>query len=69
MEEYPIVVMDDEFLERFSRNFAEKATPVYQEMLNEKVAKMQQYTYMACWCATLLGITGTMLITTLIMGA
>ena len=40
MEEYPIVVMDDEFLERFSKNFAEKATPVYQQMMNEKIREI-----------------------------
>ena len=57
------------FLRDSVETLQKKATPVYQEMLNEKVAKMQQYTYMACWCATLLGITGTMLITNLIMGA
>jgi len=69
MEESPIVIMDDEFLARFSETFAEKATPVYQEMLNEKLAIMQKYSYFACWCSALLGITGTMLITNLIMGA
>ena len=40
MEEYPIVVMDDEFLERFGKNFAEKATPVYQQMMNEKIREI-----------------------------
>ena len=69
MEEYPIVVMDDEFLERFSKNFAEKATPVYQQMLNEKYQAIRKYTYYACWASGMLGMLFTMLITNLIMGA
>ncbi len=42
--EAPIVVMDDEFLANFSKNFAEKATPLYQEMLNEKYVGMGKHT-------------------------
>ena len=45
MTEAPLVVMDDAFLEQFSRNFAEKATPLYQEMMDEKYQEMKKYTY------------------------
>jgi hypothetical protein len=67
--EAPIVVMDDEFLERFSKNFAEKATPIYQEMMNEKYQVMRKYTYYACWCSFLLGSALTMMVAKVIMGA
>ena len=67
--EAPIVVMDDEFLERFSKNFAEKATPLYQEMMNEKYQVMRKYTYYACWCSFLLGSALTMMVAKVIMGA
>ena len=63
--EAPIVVMDDEFLDNFSKNFAEKAAPVYQEMMYEV---MRKYTYYACWCSVLLGSALTMLLAKVIMG-
>ncbi len=68
MEEYPIVVMDDEFLERFSKNFAEKATPVYQQMMNEKIRENMKYTYYACWASGMLGMLFTMIVTNMILG-
>ena len=67
--EAPIVVMDDEFLESFSKNFAEKATPLYQEMLNEKYQLMRKYTYFAVWNGVLLGSALTMILAKVIMGA
>jgi hypothetical protein len=66
--EAPIVVMDDEFLENFSKNFAEKATPLYQEMLNEKYQVMRKYTYLAVWNGVLLGSALTMILAKAIMG-
>ena len=66
--EAPIVVMDDEFLESFSKNFAEKATPLYQEMLNEKYQLMRKYTYFAVWNGVLLGSALTMILAKVIMG-
>ncbi len=66
--EAPIVVMDDEFLENFSKNFAEKATPLYQEMLNEKYEVMRKYTYLALWNGVLLGSALTMVLAKVIMG-
>ncbi|MBP98559.1 hypothetical protein CMK18_21625 [Candidatus Poribacteria bacterium] len=68
MEEYPIVVMDDEFLERFGKNFAEKATPVYQQMMNEKIRENMKYTYYACWASGMLGMLFTMIVTNMILG-
>lgn len=68
MTEAPLVVMDDAFLEQFSRNFAEKATPLYQEMMDEKYQEMKKYTYMALWNGVLLGSALTMLFAKLIMG-
>ncbi len=67
--EAPIVVMDDEFLANFSKEFAEKATPIYQEMLNEKYQVIRKYTYYACWCSFLLGSALTMILAKVIMGA
>ncbi len=66
--EAPIVVMDDEFLANFSKNFAEKATPLYQEMLNEKYEVMRKYTYLALWNGVLLGSALTMVLAKVIMG-
>ena len=67
--EAPIVVMDDEFLANFSKEFAEKATPLYQEMLNEKYEVMRKYTYLALWNGVLLGSALTMILAKVIMGA
>ena len=67
--EAPIVVKDEEFLANFSKEFAEKATPIYQEMLNEKYQVIRKYTYYACWCSFLLGSALTMILAKVIMGA
>tara|TARA_B100000530_G_scaffold240257_1_gene156609 strand:+ start:369 stop:617 length:249 start_codon:yes stop_codon:yes gene_type:complete len=67
--EAPIVVMDDEFIDNFSKAYADKATPVFQEMLNEKIRENMKYTYYACWASGMLGMVFTMLMTNLIMGA
>jgi|TARA_B100001996_G_scaffold41380_1_gene30114 hypothetical protein len=67
--EAPIVVMDDDFMEAYSKVFAEKAAPVYQQMLNEKYQAMKTYTYLAVWNGILLGSAGTMILAKLIMGA
>tara|TARA_B100000029_G_C17259770_1_gene845855 strand:- start:413 stop:619 length:207 start_codon:yes stop_codon:yes gene_type:complete len=67
--EAPIVIMDDEFLGDFSRIYAEKITPVMNELLNEQIRKGMKFTYFACWASGLLGMCFTMLMTNLIMGA
>jgi hypothetical protein len=66
MEE--VVTIDDEFIENFSRNFAERATPVYQQMLDEKLAGNMKFVFISCWASGLLGMCFTMLITSMVVG-
>ena len=66
--EAPIVVMDDEFIDNFSKTYAEKITPVYVAMLNERMKANMKYTYYACWAAGMLGMLFAMIVTNMILG-
>ena len=67
--EDPIVVMDDDFINSFSRLYAEKMAPAVNDLLNEQIRENKKYAYLAMWNGVLIGVSFTMIFTKWMMGA
>ena len=55
MSEKMVVTIDDEFIENFSADFAERATPIVNDIIQNKNRLYMEYTYFAVGVSLVLG--------------